>query len=62
MVVINHMNSAVDVKYGKDRVPFVMSTKSGTNFLDKFDENLINEGNNHFKSGIELMNVFFDVN
>ena len=62
MVVINHMNSAVDVKYGKDRVPFVMSTKNGTNFLDKFDENLINEGKNHFKSGIELMNIFFDVN
>ena len=25
MVVVNHMNSAVDVKYGKDRVPFVIS-------------------------------------
>ena len=62
MVVVNHMNSAVDLKYGKDRVPFVMSGKNETNLVSKFDENLLDKGNNHFKSGSDLMNMFFDVN
>jgi 2,3-bisphosphoglycerate-independent phosphoglycerate mutase len=62
MVVVNHMNSAVDVKYGKDRVPFVMSGKNETNSVSKFDENLLDKGKNHFKSGLDLMNMFFDIN
>ena len=62
MVVVNHMNSAVDVKYGKDRVPFVMSGKNYTNLVNNFDENLLNVGNNHFKSGPDLMSMFFDLN
>ena len=62
MVVVNHMNSAVDVKYGKDRVPFVMSGKKDTNLVNNFDENLLNVGNNHFKSGSDLMSMFFDLN
>ena len=62
MVVVNHMNSAVDVKYGKDRVPFVMSGKNDTNLVNNFDENLLNVGNNHFKSGSDLMSLFFDLN
>ena len=62
MVVVNHMNSAVDVKYGKDRVPFVMSGKNETNLVSNFDENLLNVGNNHFKSGSDLMSMFFDLN
>ena len=62
MVVVNHMNSAVDVKYGKDRVPFVMSGKNNTNLVNNFDENLLNVGNNHFKSGSDLMSMFFDLN
>ena len=62
MVVVNHMNSAVDVKYGKDRVPFVMSEKNDTNLVNNFDENLLNVGNNHFKSGSDLMSLFFDLN
>jgi 2,3-bisphosphoglycerate-independent phosphoglycerate mutase len=62
MVVVNHMNSAVDVKYGKDRVPFVINAKTEANLVCKFDENLLNEGKNHFKSGPDLMNMFFDVN
>ena len=62
MVVVNHMNSAVDVKYGKDRVPFVMSGKNDTNLVNNFDENLLNVGNNHFKSGSDLMSMFFDIN
>ena len=62
MVVVNHMNSAVDVKYGKDRVPFVMSRKNDTNLVNNFDENLLNVGNNHFKSGSDLMSMFFDIN
>ncbi|MBT4260120.1 MAG: phosphoglycerate mutase [Nitrospina sp.] len=62
MVVVNHMNSAVDVKYGKDRVPFVMSGKNDTNLVNNFDENLLNVGNNHFKSGSDLMSMFFDLN
>ena len=62
MVVVNHMNSAVDVKYGKDRVPFVMSGKNDTNLVSNFDENLLNVGNNHFKSGSDLMSMFFDLN
>ena len=62
MVVVNHMNSAVDVKYGKDRVPFVMSGKNDTNLVSNFDENLLNVGKNHFKSGSDLMSMFFDLN
>jgi len=62
MVVVNHMNSAVDVKYGKDRVPFVMSGKNDTNLVKNFDENLLHVGNNHFKSGSDLMSMFFDLN
>ena len=62
MVVVNHMNSAVDVKYGKDRVPFVMSGKNDPNLVNNFDENLLNVGNNHFKSGSDLMSMFFDLN
>ena len=62
MVVVNHMNSAVDVKYGKDRVPFVMSGKNDTNLVNNFDENLLDVGNNHFKSGSDLMSMFFDLN
>jgi 2,3-bisphosphoglycerate-independent phosphoglycerate mutase len=62
MVVVNHMNSAVDVKYGKDRVPFVMSGKNDTNLVNNFDENLLNVGNNHFKCGSDLMSMFFDLN
>lgn len=61
MVVVNHMSSAVAVKYGKERVPFVISAGNGTGSADKFDENLLNEGSDHFKSGPELMNTFFDV-
>ena len=62
MMVVNHMCSAVAVKYGKERVPFVMSSQNGTSSADKFDENLLNTGSNHFDSGPELMNLFFDVN
>ena len=62
MVVVNHMNSAVDVKYGKDRVPFVMSGKNDTNLVINYAENLLNVGNNHFKSGPDLMSMFFDLN
>jgi 2,3-bisphosphoglycerate-independent phosphoglycerate mutase len=62
MVVVNHMNSAVDLKYGKDRVPFVMSGENETNLVSKFDENLLDKGNSHFKSGPDLMSMFFDMN
>ena len=62
MVVVNHMCSAVAVKYGKERVPFVISGRNGTGSINMFDEDILNEGNNHFKSGPELMNMFFDVN
>jgi 2,3-bisphosphoglycerate-independent phosphoglycerate mutase len=56
------MSSAVAVKYGKERVPFVISKQNGVSSSDKFDENLLHEGSNHFKSGPELMDLFFDVN
>jgi 2,3-bisphosphoglycerate-independent phosphoglycerate mutase len=59
MVVVNHMTSAVAVKYGKERVPFVINSGNGTSVADKFDENLLHKGSNHFKSGPELMNMFF---
>ena len=62
MVVVNHVSSAVAVKYGNDRVPFVISEKNKTALVSRFDENLLDEGNNHFKSGSDLMNMFFDVN
>lgn len=64
MVVVNHMSSAVAVKYGKESVPFVISGQTITNpsLADKFDESLMNIGSNHFKSGPELINTFFSVN
>jgi len=62
MVVVNHMSSAVAVKYGKERVPFVINSENGPTTTDKFDENLLHEGSIHFKSGPELMNMFFDIN
>jgi len=62
MVVVNHMCSAVAVKYGKERVPFVISGRNGKSSVNKFDESLLDEGNNHFKSGPELINMFFNVN
>jgi len=62
MVVVNHMSSAIAVKYGRERVPFVISAGNRTSSADKFDENLLHEGSNHFKSGPELMNEFFNVN
>ena len=62
MVVVNHMNSAVDVKYGKDRVPFVITGKNETASLNRFDENILNAGSYHFNSGPELMEMFFDLN
>ena len=32
------------------------------NDLEKFDENLLSGDGDHFKSGPELINAFFDVN
>ena len=62
MVVVNHMCSAGAVKYGKERVPFVISGRNGTSSVNKFDESLLDEGNNHFKSGPELITMFINVN
>ena len=62
MVVVNHMCSAVAVKYGKERVPFVINSGKGTTSADKFDENLLHKGSNHFKSGPELINAFLNMN
>ena len=62
MVVVNHVSSAVAVKYGKERVPFVICAGNGTGSADKFDENLLHESSNHFNSGAELMKMFFDMN
>jgi 2,3-bisphosphoglycerate-independent phosphoglycerate mutase len=62
MVVVNHVSSAVAVKYEKGRVPFVISGKKETTSVNKFDENILDKGNNHFKSGSDLMNMFFDIN
>jgi 2,3-bisphosphoglycerate-independent phosphoglycerate mutase len=62
MVVVNHVSSAVAVKYENGRVPFVISGEKETAPVNKFDENILNKGNNHFKSGSDLMNMFFDIN
>jgi len=62
LVVVNHMSSAVDVKYGKERVPFVISSGNKPSSLEKFDENLLSGDGDHFKSGPELINAFFDGN
>ncbi len=62
MVVVNHMSSAVSVKHGRERVPFVISSEGKSNSADKFDENLLNEDGDHFKSGPELIHAFLDVN
>jgi len=62
MVVVNHVSSAVAVKYENGRVPFVISGEKETASVNKFDENILNKENNHFKSGSDLMNMFFDIN
>jgi len=40
----------------------VISGRKKNGLVNKFDENILNEGDNHFKSGSGLMNMFFDVN
>ena len=62
MVVVNHVSSAVAVKYENGRVPFVVSGEKETASVNKFDENILNKEDNHFKSGSDLMNMFFDLN
>ncbi|KMP11788.1 phosphoglycerate mutase [Candidatus Nitromaritima sp. SCGC AAA799-A02] len=62
MVVVNHMSSAVAVKYGKERVPFAIYPDTRADATDKFDENLLHSGTDHFNSGPDLMNAFFEVN
>jgi len=62
MAVVNHVSSAVAVKYGNERVPFVINGKNKADLVNRFDESLLDKGNNHFKSGSDLMNMFFDVN
>ena len=62
MVVVNHVSSAVAVKYENGRVPFVISGKNKGELVNRFDESLLDKGSNHFKSGFDLMNMFFDLN
>ena len=63
MVVVSHMSSAVAVKYGKERVPFVIHPGTSTTpDADQFNESLLHSGKDHFKSGPELMNTFFELN
>ena len=62
MVVVNHVSSAVSVKYENGPVPFVISGENETASANKFDENILNKENNYFKSGSDLMNMFFDIN
>jgi 2,3-bisphosphoglycerate-independent phosphoglycerate mutase len=62
MVVVNHVSSAVSVKYENGPVPFVISGEKETASVNKFDENILNKENNYFKSGSDLMNMFFDIN
>ena len=62
MAVVNHVSSAVAVKYGNGPVPFVINGKNKAALVNRFDESLLDKGNNHFKSGSDLMNMFFDVN
>jgi 2,3-bisphosphoglycerate-independent phosphoglycerate mutase len=62
MVVVNHVSSAVSVKYENGPVPFVISGEKETASVKKFDENILNKKNNYFKSGSDLMNMFFDIN
>jgi hypothetical protein len=40
----------------------VISGEKETASVNKFDENILNKENNHFKSGSDLMNMFFDIN
>jgi 2,3-bisphosphoglycerate-independent phosphoglycerate mutase len=63
MVVVSHTSSAVAVKYEKEPVPFVIHPSTSTNpDADQFDENLLHLGKDHFKTGPELMNTFFELN
>jgi 2,3-bisphosphoglycerate-independent phosphoglycerate mutase len=63
MVVVSHMSSVVTIKYGKERVPFVIYPSTSINpDADQFDESLLHSGKDHFESGSELMNTFFELN
>ncbi len=62
MVVVNHMASAMTVRYENERVPFVISGQNRTSSESRYDETLLSVGNNHYDSGFELMNMFFDLN
>jgi Predicted phosphoglycerate mutase, AP superfamily len=48
MVVVNHVSSAVSVKYENGPVPFVISGEKETASVNKFDENILNKENNYF--------------
>ena len=61
LLVENHMTSVNLMRYAKDPVPFVVyPSKQGTDPVERFNEEIVLVGSDHFKSGSALMEAFLN--
>ncbi len=59
LLVENHMSSVNLMRYTKDPVPFVVYPSSkGSDAVERFNEEMVLNGSEHFKSGPELIEAF----
>ncbi|MDH5641517.1 MAG: 2,3-bisphosphoglycerate-independent phosphoglycerate mutase, partial [Nitrospira sp.] len=63
LLVENHMSSVNLMRYTKDPVPFVAYPSSrGADAVEQFNEEMVQSGSEHFKSGPALMEAFLQGN
>lgn len=56
----NHISSVDLMRYKRGAVPFVVCPSTqGPDSIEKFDEDIVQSGTEHFKNGPELMETFF---
>ncbi len=61
LVAVNHMASVVLMKYSRDPVPFLVVPAGETSGnREKFDEQILQSGENRFQDGPALMEAFFN--
>ncbi|MDH5762771.1 MAG: 2,3-bisphosphoglycerate-independent phosphoglycerate mutase [Nitrospinota bacterium] len=59
LLVENHMSSVNLMRYTKDPVPFVVyPSTQGADAVERFNEEVVKSGAEHFKSGSELIEAF----
>lgn len=60
LIAVNHLASVVQMKYSPDPVPFLVApSRQANGTLDKFDEQILQSGENRFEDGPSLMEAFF---